>query len=88
VIRRRVIVHGRVQGVFFRAECASVASAHGVSGWVSNQPDGTVFAEFEGPEDAVDAVVDWCHTGSARSTVTRVDVTALEPTGETGFSVH
>ena len=74
-IRRRVIVHGRVQGVFFRAECASDRAAHGVSGWVSNQPDGTVYAEFEGSADAVDAIIGWCHAGSPRSTVTHVDVT-------------
>ena len=60
----------------------------GVSGWVGNQPDGTVYAEFEGPPDAVEAVVAWCHAGSSRSTVTRVDVTPLDPTGDTGFSVH
>ena len=88
MIRRRVIVHGRVQGVYFRADCASQAQAHWVSGWVSNQPDGTVYAEFEGPEDGVEFMITWCHTGSARSTVTRVDVTAIDPTGETGFSVH
>ena len=88
MIRRRVVVHGRVQGVYFRADCASVARAHGVSGWVGNQPDGTVYAEFEGPHEAVQAMVDWCHAGSPRSTVTGVDVTALDPTGETGFSVH
>ena len=88
MIRRRIIVHGRVQGVYFRAECATAAQAHAVSGWVSNQPDGTVYAEFEGPEDAVDAMIDWCHTGSPRATVTRVDVTPIDPTGEKGFSVH
>jgi acylphosphatase len=88
VIRRRVIVHGRVQGVYFRAECAATARAHGVSGWVGNQPDGTVYAEFEGPPDAVQVVVDWCHAGSSRSKVTQVEVTPLDPTGETGFSVH
>jgi len=88
MIRRRVIVHGRVQGVYFRADCASQAHAHGVSGWVSNQPDGTVYAELEGPPEDVDAVIAWCHTGSPRAAVTRVDVTPLDPTGETGFSVH
>ena len=87
-IRRRVVVHGRVQGVYFRAECASTARAHGVSGWVGNQPDGTVYAEFEGTPEAVEAVLAWCHTGSPRSTVTDVEVTPLEPTGETKFSVH
>ena len=88
MIRRRVVVHGRVQGVYFRAECADAARARNVSGWVSNQPDGTVYAEFEGSVEAVDAMVAWCHTGSSRAYVTRVDVTPLEPTGETGFSVH
>ena len=88
MIRRRVIVHGRVQGVYFRAACAAEAREHGVSGWVSNQPDGTVYAEFEGTSDAVDAMITWCHTGSSRSTVTGVEVTPLDPTGETGFSVH
>ena len=88
MIRRRVIVHGRVQGVYFRADCASEARARGVSGWVSNQPDGTVYAEFEGAAEAVELMITWCNTGSPRSTVTRVDVTPLDPTGETGFSVH
>jgi len=87
-IRRRVIVHGRVQGVYFRAECASTARAQGVSGWVSNQPDGTVYAEFEGLADAVDALIAWCHQGSSRAHVTRVEVRSLDPTGEAGFSVH
>ena len=88
MIRRRLVVHGRVQGVYFRAECASTARAHGVSGWVGNQPDGTVYAEFEGETADVDAVIAWCHSGSPQSTVTRVDVAPLDPTGETGFSVH
>jgi acylphosphatase len=88
VIRRRVIVHGRVQGVYFRAECAAAARALDLGGWVGNQPDGTVYAEFEGPADAVDAMIDWCHAGSRRADVTRVDVTPLDPTGETEFSVH
>lgn len=88
MIRRRVVVHGRVQGVYFRAECASVARAEGVSGWVSNQPDGSVYAEFEGTSAAVDALIDWCHAGPPRASVTSVDVTALEPTDETGFSIH
>lgn len=88
MIRKRVVVHGRVQGVYFRAECASAARAHGVSGWVSNQPDGTVYAEFEGPAESVEAMIGWCHTGSARSTVTGVDVSSLDPMGDAGFSVH
>jgi acylphosphatase len=88
MVRLRVVVHGRVQGVFFRAECAVAARAHRVNGWVSNQPDGTVYAEFEGTAPAVDAMVDWCRTGPDRAQVTQVEVTDLEPTGEAGFSIH
>ena len=88
MIRRRVVVHGHVQGVYFRADCAVTAREHNVSGWVSNQPDGTVYAEFEGSTDAVDAMIAWCHTGPGRAHVTRVDVTPLESTGKPGFSVH
>lgn len=88
MIRRRVVVHGRVQGVYFRSECAAEAWARGVAGWVINQPDGTVYAEFEGSPDAVEALIGWCHTGSARSSVAQVEVSPLDPTGETGFSVH
>ena len=88
VIRVRVVVHGRVQGVYFRAECSEAARARGVSGWVSNQPDGSVYAEFEGQKDAVDAMVDWCRIGPDRAHVTDVEVSNLAPTGEAGFSVH
>ncbi len=74
--------------MYFRAECASTARAHGVSGWVGNQPDGSVYAEIEGTLVAVDAMIAWCHTGPPRASVISVDVTSLEPTGESGFSVH
>lgn len=87
-VRCRVVVRGRVQGVYFRAACAAEASRHGVSGWVGNQPDGSVYAEFEGSADDVDAVVTWCHTGPSRAHVTDVEATPLEPTGDVGFSVH
>ena len=85
MVRRRVIVHGQVQGVFFRARCAEAALALGVAGWVSNEPDGTVQAVFEGDEDAVESMIAWCHEGSPRALVDRVDVHDEEPTGERGF---
>ena len=88
LVRRRVTVHGRVQGVYFRAACASEAARHGVDGWVSNQPDGSVYAEFEGAAADVEAMIAWCHTGPNRAQVTDVQVMPLEPTGEVGFSVH
>lgn len=83
--RRRVTVHGRVQGVFFRARCAEAARAAEVTGWVANQPDGTVQAVFEGEDAGVSEMLTWCHEGSERAEVTGVDVVEEEPEGLTGF---
>ncbi|MCX8042903.1 MAG: acylphosphatase [Desulfobacterota bacterium] len=80
-IRARVIVSGRVQGVCFRAATQETARAHGVTGWVKNLPDGRVEAVFEGPEDAVNAVIAWCHTGPPAAIVKNVAVTREEYTG-------
>ena len=73
-IRAHVVISGKVQGVFFRAETQRAALARKVSGWVRNRPDGTVEAVFEGPEEAVVAMLEWCKTGSPRSRVDKVDV--------------
>jgi len=85
--RCRVIVHGRVQGVWFRDSCRHEAEAAGVAGWVRNRPDGTVEAAFEGPAAAVEALVAWCHVGPIRARVVRVERIEEDPTGATGFSV-
>lgn len=77
VVRVRVVVHGLVQGVWFRASCRDVATEAGVAGWARNRADGTVEAELEGPEDAVATVVSWCRQGPPRADVTGVDVTEL-----------
>jgi acylphosphatase len=81
-------VHGRVQGVFFRDSTRSAASSRGVVGWVRNSPDGTVLAWFEGPEDAVDSMVEWCRSGPSRADVDSVDVEHVEPEGLSGFEVR
>lgn len=86
-VARRVVVHGRVQGVFFRDTCVREARRAGVSGWVRNEPDGTVAAVFQGPPSAVDQMVRWCHEGPPRARVERVDVTDTEPGGATTFDV-
>jgi acylphosphatase len=88
MIRRRVTVRGRVQGVFFRASCADAAQSLGVAGWVSNEPDGTVQAVFEGSEGAVEGMVAWCHSGPAYAYVQDVEVTDEEPTGLRGFETR
>jgi acylphosphatase len=88
MIRRRVIVTGEVQGVFFRASCQQEAASLGVAGWVANRPDGTVEAVLEGPADAVEQVVAWCRVGPPHARVEDVEVTEEDVTGETGFAVR
>lgn len=86
--RKRVLVSGRVQGVFFRDTCRQRAQEAGVSGWVTNRADGRVEAVFEGDEDSVREMVEWCHHGSGPADVFEVEVIDEEPTGESGFSVR
>jgi acylphosphatase len=85
--RKKVLVSGRVQGVFFRDECRRRAEVEGVSGSVRNLADGQVEAVFEGPDDAVQRMIDWCHEGPAYARVDHVEVEVKEPQGETGFRV-
>jgi acylphosphatase len=86
--RRRVVVRGSVQGVFFRDSCRREARSRGVAGWVTNRPDGAVEAVFEGDPDAVAAMVDWCSSGPRGADVGSVDDTAEEPEGLSGFEIR
>jgi acylphosphatase len=86
-VRRRVVVHGRVQGVFFRDTARERARAHGVVGWVRNRPDGALEAVFEGSPDDVERLVRFCRTGPPRAAVERVEVSEEEPEGLSGFEV-
>jgi len=88
VTRARVQVRGRVQGVFFRAEARARAESLGVAGWIRNLPDGRVEAVFEGEDEHVDSMVEWCRRGPAGAEVEEVDVERQEPVGETGFRVR
>jgi acylphosphatase len=87
-VRRRVVVHGGVQGVFFRDTTRRQAASRGVAGWVSNRPDGAVEAVFEGEPDAVEALVRFAHEGPRGAAVERVEVTEEEPEGLSGFGVR
>ncbi|HEX6149223.1 acylphosphatase [Nocardioides sp.] len=87
-MRVHVEITGRVQGVFFRDSCRSEALRRGVSGWVRNTAAGSVEAELEGEDDAVQALVDWCRVGPPFASVTGVSVSPLTPTGESGFEVR
>ena len=86
--RRRVIVSGRVQGVFFRDSVRRQAEGRGVAGWVRNNDDGTVEAAFEGNADDVEAIVAFCRTGPESASVDDVKVSDEEPQGEAGFQVR
>ncbi len=81
-------VSGRVHGVFFRAYTRRKAEAYGVNGWVRNLPDSRVEAVFEGEEEAVKALVEFCKRGPPDAEVTHVDVTWENYTGEfVGFKI-
>jgi acylphosphatase len=87
-VRRRVVVRGSVQGVFFRDTCRREASSRGVAGWVTNRPDGAVEAVFEGDAEAVQVLVDWCSRGPRGADVDSVDETTEEPQGLSGFEIR
>ncbi|HEY8341294.1 MAG TPA: acylphosphatase [Egibacteraceae bacterium] len=86
--RVHVVVHGIVQGVFFRGTLADHARRRGVAGWVRNTLEGTVEAELEGPAEAVDALVAFCHEGPPAAVVERVEVRDIPVTGERGFTIR
>jgi acylphosphatase len=87
VIRRRIVVHGRVQGVFFRDSVRQQAAAHGLSGTVRNRDDGTVEVALEGMADDVQAVVEFCRQGPEQARVNDLDVREEDPEGLSGFEV-
>jgi acylphosphatase len=86
--RARVVVRGSVQGVFFRAETRDRARSLGLSGWVRNEPDGSVAAEFEGDEEQVGSMIDWCKRGPGGAFVEDVEVVWIEPEGGEGFAIR
>jgi acylphosphatase len=88
MIRRRVVVQGLVQGVFFRDSVRRRAATAGVSGWVRNRPDGAVEAVFEGDPDAVSQLVAFCHEGPRGARVDAVEVTDEVPEGLGGFAIR
>jgi acylphosphatase len=88
VIRRRVVVHGFVQGVFFRDSTRRLAQRHGVAGWVANRPDGAVEAVFEGEADAVERLVAFSREGPRGAQVESVEVLEEKPEGLSGFGVR
>ncbi len=87
-VRVRVVVRGRVQGVFFRVEARDRAESLGIAGSIGNLPDGSVEAVFEGDEERVESLVDWCRRGPAGAVVESVETSGEAPLGETGFEIR
>lgn len=87
-VRRRVVVHGRVQGVFFRDTARREAAGRGVSGWVRNTAEGTVEAVFEGEQDAVERLIGFAEEGPPQAQVERVETFEEEPEGLSGFKTR
>jgi acylphosphatase len=88
VVRVRLTISGRVQGVFYRDTCHAEARRLGVRGWVRNRPDGTVEVVAEGTRSAVGRLVAWCRLGPSRAHVTDVAIIDEEPIGESTFRVR
>ena len=88
VVAREVVVYGRVQGVFYRASCEEEAERRSLVGWISNEPDGSVRAWFEGSKEDVDALCEWCQHGPSRAVVERVTTDEREPGDLSSFVVR
>jgi len=80
-VRAEVRVTGTVQGVWFRQSTKKTAEQYGVSGWCSNNPDGSVVAVFEGEKSAVKSVIEWCKDGPELARVDDLKIEWEEPTG-------
>jgi acylphosphatase len=86
--RRRVVAHGRVQGVFFREATRREAVRRGVAGWARNTPEGTVEMVFEGPADALEAMLEFVRRGPGHAEVSTVDVHEEAAENLSGFDTH
>lgn len=87
-VRRRLLISGRVQGVYFRDSTCVQAIAQNVNGWVRNLPDGRVEAVLEGENAAIERIIDWCHSGPPNSRVVGVEIIEEPVSGESGFMIR
>jgi acylphosphatase len=88
VVRKRVVVQGFVQGVFFRDTMRRLAERHRVAGWARNNPNGTLEAVLEGEPDAVERLLEFAREGPRGADVERVEVFDEAPEGASGFAIR
>ncbi len=83
-----IVVHGSVQGVFFRASTQSQASEHSLTGWVRNRPDGTVEIHAEGEKESLDRFIEWCRQGPPAANVQGLDLDWVASQSLSDFEVR
>lgn len=83
-----IVVAGKVHGVYYRQSTKEKALELGITGFVKNQPDGTVFIQASGTADQLNKLIAWCKQGPSRAQVTSVQVEHIEPTAFIGFTVQ
>ena len=83
-----IVVHGSVQGVFFRASTQSQATEHSLTGWVRNLPDGTVEIHAEGEKESLDRFIEWCRQGPPAANVQRLDLDWVASQSLSDFEVR
>lgn len=88
MVHKDLRIHGKVQGVYFRASAQKEATHLGLTGIVRNERDGSVYAEAEGDPDAVEAFVAWCRSGPTGATVTDVQIQEGPPKGYRNFVIE
>ncbi len=88
MVRKHLWVSGRVQGVWYRGSCQDMARSLGVAGWARNMADGRVEVVAEGPEDAVQRLVEWCRQGPPAARVSEVEERSEQPQGLSDFQVY
>jgi len=89
MVRARLLISGRVQGVFYRASCRREAEGRGLLGWVRNLPDGRVETLLQGPKETVEAMVAWCYRGPEEAQVSNIDVSYEEAKDDlAGFRIR
>ncbi|MBN1415376.1 MAG: acylphosphatase [Bacteroidales bacterium] len=87
MIHKKIIIHGSVQGVGFRYSARKIAYHLGINGFVRNLPDGSVFIEAEGHEDAMEEFIRWCHTGPSRAIIQSVSIEEGPPVQFSEFKI-
>ncbi|WP_017731249.1 acylphosphatase [Nafulsella turpanensis] len=88
MIRYRIKVKGKVQGVFYRASTQAMAKELGLNGWVANEEDGSVLIEAEGEELKLDKLLEWCRQGPGAAIVNEVVHEEIEPKASGGFEIR